>query len=584
MFKNLNYEEDIYRCNVMVPIKKQTGASNSVFQLGKSGTAPESPSTKNTREKFAKKLSIAKSPVTIAIDLSNDSSTSEKPPPNKLKIILPSRLELDKVPSLEFADKSDLTPEDLQVAIRDKTVNKKFFSSIPLDDGSSLILLNHIKIDNIKISEFGKGAEGKVRPAYLIHPNGQKEYVAVKKEIADKWFHKNPSSSGSGKAFNDYIQNKHQIANSIHSPHVLPTYASILAESKNLTLTAFSVSPIIKGSLKEDEISKRYILPDVTKAIRELLIGLKDIHAQNVVHRDLSLDNLFVGFDGRMIIGDLGSAKQLEHDNEKVFYRGKEKIQQQFMNCELEKQLPKEIEKRNYSKQSEIFTVGFSLYESIFHFQKGMGEMGKAFSNLIMFHNELKNINNKPPKNYESYQKDYPDTWLDEDQFNLTVARLNDLIKKNTQETIDNLLSFMDNFFLSHDERPSAELLLEKFNKLFPVTGSETLPHKEITFEPASKTSSVEPQKMLSNSLLIVKFSSKNARELNQLYESNDETINEFREYVDLMWNSGNIETLQELNSTQLNSQLLAILTAQAPELAATDDEYSEPEDSPFKG
>ena len=554
-----------------VPIQKESEVSN----------------TQNTSEK----LQQATCPSTvfklsIKLDDNDPNKENELGSPNTSNNTSTSRsiasntfsLELDLASNVddEYYIADMLTPEDLKVAIRDKSFRKQFFSLIPLTDGSALILLNHLKLNGKNLSVFGKGAEGKVRPGYFIHPDNSKEYVAVKKELAHKWFRNNPKSGGSEKAFSEFIQNKQEIADKINSRYVLPTYVSIVAESKT-NLMAYSVTPIVKGSIHTEKISDDYILPNIIRPIRELLTGLRDIHSKDIVHRDLSIDNLFVGLDGRIIIGDLGSAKQLKNDAEKVFYRGKEKIQTQFYNCDLESQPPPEMGNENYTKQSEIFTIGFSLYESIFHFQKGMNQMERAMTtSLLEFHNELKTINNKIPENYESYKKEYPETSLDEDQFNIMVARLKTLIKNNTAKTIDDLLTFMDNFFLSHDERPSVELLLEKFNNLFPVADSEPLSNEEITFEPASKPSSFEPQEMLSNSLLILKFSTQNDLELNTLYTSSDDPsklIVEFERYVKLMYESGNDEVLEEINTKNLNLKLRKILENYIPERLLTDDE-----------
>jgi serine/threonine protein kinase len=44
--------------------------------------------------------------------------------------------------------------------------------------------------------------------------------------------------------------------------------------------------------------------------ICQILIGLRDIHAKHIIHRDLKMKNIFVGENGCIKIGDLGIARQ----------------------------------------------------------------------------------------------------------------------------------------------------------------------------------------------------------------------------------------------------------------------------------
>jgi serine/threonine protein kinase len=48
--------------------------------------------------------------------------------------------------------------------------------------------------------------------------------------------------------------------------------------------------------------------------MKQILNGLKDLHALNVIHRDLKLPNILIN-DAVLKIGDLGFAKRL---NDKV--------------------------------------------------------------------------------------------------------------------------------------------------------------------------------------------------------------------------------------------------------------------------
>ena len=61
---------------------------------------------------------------------------------------------------------------------------------------------------------------------------------------------------------------------------------------------------------RETKFSEKMIKFYVT----QLVLGLKDLHENNIMHRDLKLENLMVDYDGNLKIVDFGVARVLRHN------------------------------------------------------------------------------------------------------------------------------------------------------------------------------------------------------------------------------------------------------------------------------
>lgn len=57
----------------------------------------------------------------------------------------------------------------------------------------------------------------------------------------------------------------------------------------------------------------RFSEPDTRKYIYEILNGLKYIHENNIIHRDIKLSNIYIHEKGYLKIGDFGLAVLLKY-------------------------------------------------------------------------------------------------------------------------------------------------------------------------------------------------------------------------------------------------------------------------------
>jgi polo-like kinase 1 len=57
--------------------------------------------------------------------------------------------------------------------------------------------------------------------------------------------------------------------------------------------------------------------PEARYFMKQLLLGLKHLHENKIIHRNLKLDNLFLNEDIELKIGDFGLATKIDSDGER---------------------------------------------------------------------------------------------------------------------------------------------------------------------------------------------------------------------------------------------------------------------------
>ena len=83
--------------------------------------------------------------------------------------------------------------------------------------------------------------------------------------------------------------------------------------------TAYIVMEYIKGVTLKDYLKKRGTVMDSEECLGLLLPVIRDlqkVHEKGIVHRDISPDNLMVREDGKILLLDLGAAKDLSEGTE----------------------------------------------------------------------------------------------------------------------------------------------------------------------------------------------------------------------------------------------------------------------------
>ena len=67
----------------------------------------------------------------------------------------------------------------------------------------------------------------------------------------------------------------------------------------------------ININIKNNELIEEDILYNI---IKQICIGIKEIHNKNIIHRDLKPENIFINEKMEIKIGDFGISKQINKD------------------------------------------------------------------------------------------------------------------------------------------------------------------------------------------------------------------------------------------------------------------------------
>ena len=101
--------------------------------------------------------------------------------------------------------------------------------------------------------------------------------------------------------------------------------------------------------------SQRLPEASVWRYLLQVASALRFVHSRKILHRDLKAQNVFVGTDGNVRLGDFGVSKLLESTSDLA----RTKVgTPYFMSPEL-------CESRPYSSKSDIWALGCLLYEMV---------------------------------------------------------------------------------------------------------------------------------------------------------------------------------------------------------------------------
>ncbi len=153
-----------------------------------------------------------------------------------------------------------------------------------------------------------------------------------------------------------------------------------------------------KSSAKERPISLEnalYVVSQICDGL-DYAHSLKDLQGNplNIIHRDISPQNIFITYDGQVKIIDFGIAKAAIQNT---------KTQAGIIKGKASYMSPEQAGGRTIDHRSDIFSAGILLFELVMHKQLFNGDMFQVLSQLREFEFELpENIRKKiPPPLYE---------------------------------------------------------------------------------------------------------------------------------------------------------------------------------------
>ena len=192
------------------------------------------------------------------------------------------------------------------------------------------------------IDRIGRGAVGTVYRA---------KQVSLDKTVAVKVLHQNLTKHP--KFVQQFIQEARAAARLSH-PHIVGAIDAGLDEGYN-----YFAMEYVAGHTLRDEIKKNGRLP-VARALalgQAVAQGLDNAHANGILHRDLKPDNILIGNDGAVKIGDFGLAIPL--DNTELLLEEHRRMGTPYYLS------PEQASGEAVTEKSDLYSLGATLYHAI---------------------------------------------------------------------------------------------------------------------------------------------------------------------------------------------------------------------------
>ena len=152
------------------------------------------------------------------------------------------------------------------------------------------------------------------------------------------------------------IKKEAEILSKFNCKNIVKYYDSYLDKDKFYILMEYcdgqNLRDFINKHIKNNELIEEDILNNI---IKQLCIGIKEIHEKNIIHRDLKPENIFINENNVIKIGDFGISKQIDPNKE---------IATTHFKAGSTWYMPPEIEiKGIYNKKSDMYSLGCIIYE-----------------------------------------------------------------------------------------------------------------------------------------------------------------------------------------------------------------------------
>ncbi|KAK8837206.1 hypothetical protein M9Y10_036633 [Tritrichomonas musculus] len=280
-------------------------------------------------------------------------------------------------------------------------------------------ILDSSQINNLeRIEKIGHGSGGEVVK------------VALKKFYALKIMEINNKTHEALRLF----MNEYEIMNLLNHLNILKTHGIFLGNETNPPMILLEYCPTnLDNKIKEKTMTKC----DLVFTIYQIVEGMKYVHYQKVIHRDLKPTNILVASDGTIKICDFGISKLMTAEEQSMT---KGLGTQKFMAPEI-------INEEDYDEKVDVYSFGVIAY---FILSGGempkikirdicLGKKAEIPSSFTPFAEELINACwNFDPKERPSFKKICNDIELN--KFNLLqltkseIQQVEDMVKQHKEK------------------------------------------------------------------------------------------------------------------------------------------------------
>ena len=191
--------------------------------------------------------------------------------------------------------------------------------------------------------KLGQGGYGKV---YQVLNNSDNKYYALK-EFPIKGETKDNIQS---------IKKEAQILSKFNHKNIVKYYDSLEKDDKFYILMEYcddqNLNVFMEKHKEKNELIEEKIIYNI---IKQICLGLKEIHSKKIIHRDLKPENIFMNKNNEIKIGDFGISKEL--NSYKTFTKTNKKLGSLYYTA------PEILSDGKYNIKVDIWSLGCIIYE-----------------------------------------------------------------------------------------------------------------------------------------------------------------------------------------------------------------------------
>ena len=152
------------------------------------------------------------------------------------------------------------------------------------------------------------------------------------------------------------IKKEADILSKFDCDNIVKYYDSYFDKDKFYILMEYCAGKNLKKFIKEDNENNELIEENILyNIIKQICIGIKEIHNKNIIHRDIKPENIFINNNNEIKIGDFGISK--------LFNRKYEYIQTVKKAGSIEYMAPELLRDGIYNQKSDMYSLGCIIYE-----------------------------------------------------------------------------------------------------------------------------------------------------------------------------------------------------------------------------
>jgi len=262
------------------------------------------------------------------------------------------------------------------------------------------------------VSGVGKGYFGVIAKAEVLEGRHKGQFVAIKKLDLEKC----------GNTKIEEIRKNTLLLNLLDHPNIL-SYKTSFIHNKDLWI----ISELMQGGSIEKIMQKAYPegLKDqalIATVLKETLQGLKYLHQNNQIHRNVRASNILIGSDGSVKLSDFGMCVKIKEGKKRNSFIGSP--------CWMAPEVLEQTKESGYDLKIDVWSLGITALE--------LAQGKPPNCDLTTMKLILKTLNEEPPNlNEES-------CWDDSFREFISYCLIKDPTKR---KSVEELMKACKNFF-----------------------------------------------------------------------------------------------------------------------------------------